>query len=30
MLMVWPKNGGAKQTCLGLLLTLNEVQEAND
>lgn len=28
--MVWPKNGGAKQTCLGLLLTLNEVQEAND
>lgn len=30
MLMFWPKNGGAKQTCLGLLLTLSGVQEANN
>lgn len=28
--MVWPKNGAAKQICLRLLLTLSEVQEAND
>lgn len=28
--MVWAKNGAAKQTCLGLLLTLSEVQEVSD
>jgi len=28
--MLWPKNGGAEQTCLGLLFALSEVQEAND